>query len=98
MKPKLETWDVFVESDDDDRIFIVTFGDKVIAEIPEYTDKKEAKSLAKLIALTPEILNALIETTEQLGLYLLSIEDGKDTDAERAYRLGRKIIKKTMKK
>ncbi len=54
----------------------------------------EVAANAHLISSAPELLEALKDTTEQLGLYLSSIEDGKDDDAESAYQYGLAMIAK----
>lgn len=45
-----------------------------------------------LIAAAPSVLSALKDCVEQLGLYLQSIEHGKDDDAESAYKHGLNVI------
>lgn len=54
----------------------------------------EGEANANLIVSAPEMLEALKDTTEALGLYLASVEDGKDDDAESAYQHAVAIIAK----
>ncbi len=42
-----------------------------------------------------DLLTALHDTTEQLGLYINSAESGKDDDAESAYQHGLSVLKST---
>ncbi len=64
-----------------------------LAEVGGFTED-EAEANAHLISSAPELLKALKDTTEQLGLYLSSVEYGKDDNAESAYQYGLAMIAK----
>ena len=65
-----------------------------ICKVTDGWNKEEDEANARLIASSPKLLEALKDVTEQLGLYLSAIEDGKDDDAESAYQHGLAIIAK----
>lgn len=65
-----------------------------VAQVTDILHEAEAFANARLIAAAPDLLEALRGCVEQLGHYLLSVESGKDDDAESAYQYGMAMIAK----
>uniref|UniRef100_A0A6H1ZB23 Uncharacterized protein n=1 Tax=viral metagenome TaxID=1070528 RepID=A0A6H1ZB23_9ZZZZ len=65
-----------------------------IESLDEKILEANARRICHCVNTYDELLESLIDCKDALGEYLMSVEDGKDNDAESAYQFACHIIKK----